>query len=114
MDRLGGRTLEACDQPGTVLMVLSDHGFKPFRRGVDLNVWLEQNGYLKLKEGGRHQDYLAGVDWSQTRAFGLGLAGIWLNVEGREAQGIVDPKDADTLREELGRKLTGLRAGDQG
>ncbi len=113
MDRLVGRTLEVCDQPGTVLMVLSDHGFKPFRRGVDLNVWLEQNGYLKLKEGGRNQDYLAGVDWSQTQAFGLGLAGIWLNIKGREAQGIVDPKDADALREELCRKLTGLRDEEQ-
>ncbi len=40
MDELVGRTLAACNDPGTVLMVISDHGFKPFRRGVDLNRWL--------------------------------------------------------------------------
>jgi predicted AlkP superfamily phosphohydrolase/phosphomutase len=41
------------------------------------------------------------------------LAGIWLNVRGREAQGIVDPQEADALREELSAKLTGLRDGEK-
>ena len=108
MDELVGRTMQACDDQDTVLMVISDHGFNSFRRGIDLNFWLEQNGYLKLKPDGRDKKYLAGVDWSQTKAYCLGLAGIWLNVQGREAEGIVDPKDADGLRDELCEKLTGL------
>ncbi len=109
MDELVGKTMKACDDDNTVLMVISDHGFNSFRRGVDLNVWLEQQGYLVLKPEGRGQKYLAGVDWSKTKAYCLGLAGIWLNIKGRESQGIVDPADADALREELCEKLTGFR-----
>jgi predicted AlkP superfamily phosphohydrolase/phosphomutase len=108
-DRLLGKTMEECKQKDTVLMVLSDHGFKSFRRGIDLNVWLEENGYLTLQEGGRGKKYLTGVDWSKTKAFALGLAGIWLNVKGREGQGIVEPSDADALRDEICEKLSGLR-----
>lgn len=114
MDDLVGRTMRICDDAETVLMVVSDHGFNSFRRGVDLNFWLAQNGYLTLQQNGRGKKYLAGVDWSRTRAYALGLAGIWLNVKGREAQGIVDPKDASKLREELCGKLTGLRDEEQG
>jgi predicted AlkP superfamily phosphohydrolase/phosphomutase len=106
MDELVGRTMSKCN---TLLMVVSDHGFNAFARGVDLNVWLERNGYLKLKQGGRGRKYLAGVDWSGTRAFCLGLAGIWLNIKGREAEGIVEPQDAERLRDELCERLTGLR-----
>lgn len=105
MDALVGRTMKQCADKDTVLMVISDHGFNPFRRGVDWNVWLERNGYLTLKPDGRGKKYLAGVDWSKTKAYCVGLAGIWLNVKGREAQGIVDPKEADALREELCAKL---------
>jgi len=114
MDELVGSTMDECDDDDTVLMVISDHGFKPFRRGIDLNVWLEQNGYLKLNPDGRGRKYLTGIDWSQTKAYCLGLAGIWLNVKGREAQGIVEPADADRLRDELCEKLTGLRDEERG
>ena len=114
MDELVGRTMKKCDRDGTVLMVLSDHGFSSFRRGLDLNVWLEQNGYLTLMPDGREKKYLAGVDWSKTQAYCLGLAGLWLNIEGREAQGIVDPARANDLRDEIVEKLTGLRDPDNG
>lgn len=114
MDELVGRTMAECDRPDTVLMVVSDHGFNSFRRGVDLNVWLEENGYLKLLPDGRGRKYLAGVDWSHTKAYCLGLAGIWLNVKGREAKGIVEPADADRLRDEICERLTGLTDPDSG
>jgi predicted AlkP superfamily phosphohydrolase/phosphomutase len=114
MDDLVGRTMKACDDKNTVLTVISDHGFNTFRRGIDLNVWLEQNGYLTLKPDGRGKKYLAGVDWSKTKAFCLGLAGIWLNVKGREGKGVVDPKEAQALRDELCEKLTGLRDEEKG
>ncbi len=113
-DALVGRTMKACDDDHTVLMVISDHGFNSFRRGIDLNVWLIENGYLKLKEDGAGKKYLGGVDWSQSTAYCLGLAGIWLNIKGREAQGTVDPKDAGRLREELCEKLTGLKDSETG
>lgn len=110
MDVLVGQTLEQCKGKDTVLMVISDHGFNTFRYGVDLNRWLEENGYLKLKDGsGRDDKYLANIDWSQTRAFAIGLAGIFLNLKGRESQGIVDPgEDAAMLRDEIAEKLSQL------
>ena len=114
MDDLVGRTMAECDDENTVLMVISDHGFASFRRGVDLNVWLEQNGYLTLNSEGRGDKYLAGVDWSKTKAYCLGLAGLWLNIKGREAKGIVEPSDADALRDEICEKLAGLRDDEKG
>lgn len=108
MDDLVGRTMAKCDDEHTVLMVISDHGFNAFRRGVDLNVWLEQNGYLKWKPDGGARKYLAAVDWSKTRAYCLGLAGIWLNVKGREAHGVVEPNEALALCDEICAKLTAL------
>ena len=50
MDALVGRTVAACDRDRSVLMIISDHGFNSFRRGVDLNRWLEIGGYLKVNE----------------------------------------------------------------
>ncbi len=114
MDRLVGETMAKCDDKDTLLMVISDHGFNPFRRGIDLNVWLEQNGYLSLKPDGRGKKYLAGVDWSKTKAFCLGLAGIWLNLKGREGQGIVEAHEAEALRDEICERLTGLQDDERG
>ena len=108
MDALVGRTMARCDNADTLLMVLSDHGFNTFRRGIDLNRWLEENGYLFVDDEKRSQDYLAGVDWSRTRAFALGLTGIFLNQEGRFDQGIVKPEEAAELREEIAGRLRTL------
>jgi len=109
MDDLVGETLDRCKSNDTVLMIISDHGFNSFRCGVDLNRWLEESGYLKLKRDGRNKKNLTGIDWSETRAFALGLAGIFLNIKGREAQGIVNPEnEADSLRDEIATKLTSL------
>jgi len=114
MDDLVGRTMKACEDEDTVLMVISDHGFSSFRRGIDLNVWLEQNGYLALKPDACGQKYLADVDWSKTKAYCLGLAGLWLNVKGRESQGIVEPQEAGALRDEICEKLAGLKDEEKG
>jgi predicted AlkP superfamily phosphohydrolase/phosphomutase len=109
MDALVGKTLAKCNGKDTVLMVISDHGFNTFRYGVDLNRWLEENGYLKVKDNQRNKKHLAGIDWSQTRAFAIGLTGIYLNLRGRESQGIVDPgTEATLLREEIAKKLAKL------
>jgi predicted AlkP superfamily phosphohydrolase/phosphomutase len=115
MDELVGKAMARCQDKDTVLMVISDHGFKPFRYGIDLNCWLEANGYLTRKEGESGGKYLSGVDWSRTRAYAIGLAGIFLNVKGREAQGIVEPgQEADGLRAEIAEKLAGLEDSERG
>jgi len=109
MDQLVGKTVARCPPSDTLLLVISDHGFGPFRRGVDLNRWLEENGYLKLHDGRRCEDHLGGVDWSETRAFAIGLAGIYLNIKDKFAHGIVEPAgEADRLRAEISQRLTAL------
>ena len=109
MDRLVGIAASHVDEQ-TVLFVLSDHGFCSFRRGVNLNTWLRQNGYLALENDAVESGpYFKGVDWSRTRAYTLGLGGLYLNLQGREAQGCVQPgAEADALRQELIGKLSHL------
>lgn len=96
---------------GDLLVVCSDHGFTSFRRGVNLNAWLLENGYLKLKAGkDGSAEWLGDVDWSQTKVYALGLTGMFLNLKGREAQGIVEPgKEAQALKAEILRKMLGLK-----
>ena len=109
MDDLVGKTLEKCRKTDTLLMVISDHGFGPFRTGVDLNRWLEENGYLVVDDARRSEEHLVGVDWTQTRAFAVGLAGIFLNLKDRYDQGIVAPGgEADRLRREIAGRLEAL------
>lgn len=116
MDELVGQTMAKLDEE-TALMVISDHGFKSFRRCVDLNAWLLERGLLVLKEGSRssEQVYLAEVDFTKTRAYAIGLAGLFVNQRGREAEGIVEPgTDRDDLVRELAAALTGLRDPQEG
>jgi predicted AlkP superfamily phosphohydrolase/phosphomutase len=116
MDGLIGRVRAKLDSR-SALIVMSDHGFKSFRRGVNLNSWLYLNGYLKLKEGKTTSDeWFKDVDWEKTRAYALGLGGLYINQKGREANGIVPAgEEANALKGELRRALSGLRdeaAGD--
>ena len=95
--------------PETVLMVISDHGFTNFRRGVNLNTWLRDEGYLVLKEGEETSpDYFRTVDWSKTRAFTLGLTGIFINRVGRESQGVVEKGELGSICREIKEKLERL------
>jgi predicted AlkP superfamily phosphohydrolase/phosphomutase len=102
--------------PRDLLLVMSDHGFRQFKRGVNVNSWLWKNGYLALKPGKTSSgEWFAEVDWSRTRAYGLGLAGMYINLRGRESQGIVEPgAEADALMAELRKRLTGLRDEEMG
>jgi predicted AlkP superfamily phosphohydrolase/phosphomutase len=107
MDELLAETLEKIDDD-TAFFVMSDHGFKTFKRGVNLNTWLYENGYLVFKEGATPGEYLDGVDWSKTRAYAVGLGGIFINIKGRERHGIVDGKDVQALKDEIAGKLEAL------
>jgi predicted AlkP superfamily phosphohydrolase/phosphomutase len=101
-DRLLGRALEYVDGE-TLLIVLSDHGFNTFRRAFDTNMWLRENGLLALR-GDR------GIDWPQTRAYAMGLGGIYLNRKGREREGIVeDGAGAERVSSAIEKGLRGLR-----
>jgi predicted AlkP superfamily phosphohydrolase/phosphomutase len=87
---------------------LSDHGFKFFRRGVNLNTWLVQNGFMTLKEGAEPGEYLQSVDWSRTEAYSIGLGGVYINIKGRERHGIVEPERVDEVKRRVSEGLTGL------
>ena len=113
-DALVGASSSGC-RDGDVLMVISDHGFSSFRRGVNLNSWLRREGYLDA-EGRRDGtgEWLRDVDWSATSAYCLGLTGMFLNLRGRERDGIVAPgAEAAALKAEIIAKLNGLRDGDE-
>jgi predicted AlkP superfamily phosphohydrolase/phosphomutase len=109
MDALIGRVMQQIDEK-TLLLVVSDHGFKSFARCVNLNAWLHQNGYLALKSGKTESgDWFEDVDWSRTRAYTMGLNGLYLNLKGREREGVVQPGgEAEALKQELRVKLNGL------
>lgn len=105
-DRLTGQVLDEINDKD-LLLVISDHGFKPFKWGINLNTWLWQQGYLVLKDGAKPGgQWLAGTDWSKTRAYAMGLTGIFINTRGREKEGIVKPgAERDALLEELQQKM---------
>lgn len=83
-------------------MILSDHGFAEFKRKIHLNRWLLENNYLSLRNGG---DDLGSVDWSRTKAYAVGLNSIYLNIAGREGQGIVTPEEIERLLAEMKQSL---------
>jgi predicted AlkP superfamily phosphohydrolase/phosphomutase len=114
-DAIVGRALQRL-RDDDVLVVLSDHGCTSFRRGINLNAWLLEHGYLAVKEDGESKDeWLQAVDWSKTRAYAVGLVGIFINLQGREEQGIVQPgSEYESLKRELVDKLGGLIDPDSG
>ena len=111
MDDILGEALGQTDA-NTTLIVVSDHGFNSFRRSVGLNSWLVENGYMTLTtDTGRDgQEMFADVDWTKTKAYSLGFCSVYLNLRGREKQGIVAPgADCQKLCDELAAKLRLLK-----
>ncbi len=108
MDDLVGRTMEQVEDD-SVLVVMSDHGFNSFRRGINLNTWLYQNGYLAMKNSPQGEEWFHDVDWQQTRAYAVGLGGLYLNVKGRESRGVVASDEMQVLKDELRERLKSLR-----
>ncbi len=111
MDTMLGEMWDDLVREDTCFCIISDHGFTNFRRGVNLNTWLKHEGYLFLKEGCETSgDWFENVDWSRTKAFSLGLTGMFINRKGREASGIVEEgAEYDALVQELISKLKQMR-----
>ncbi|HEV3341293.1 MAG TPA: alkaline phosphatase family protein [Pirellulales bacterium] len=88
------------------IIVMSDHGFSNFAMQFNLNSWLRDAGYLGPPEC---TSIMKDVDWSQTVAYGLGLNGLYLNLKGRERDGIVEPgEQQESLLTELSQRLEGV------
>jgi predicted AlkP superfamily phosphohydrolase/phosphomutase len=117
-DQFVGEVVERLE-PGTEVLIVSDHGFHSWRHAVNLNTWLVQQGYMTLQgqaPGEKKLDDLFGggefwenVDWSRTRAYAMGLGQIYFNLRGREAEGIVSPgAEAKQLADELSGRLLAM------
>jgi predicted AlkP superfamily phosphohydrolase/phosphomutase len=123
-DAFVGEVMDRVD-PGTPILVVSDHGFHSWRKAVNLNTWLVQNGYMTL-QGQRPADkklddlfgggtFWENVDWTRTRAYAMGIGQIYFNLRGRESQGIVSPgAEARQLADELTGKLLTMKDPDDG
>jgi predicted AlkP superfamily phosphohydrolase/phosphomutase len=120
MDRLVGQVMDTMGSQAT-LMVVSDHGFHSWRKEFNTNTWLVQNGFLALKDVpaaqlkklddlASHGSFFTDVDWSRTKAYGLGLGQIYLNLKGREKYGIVNAgADAERVAREIQDGLKNYR-----
>jgi predicted AlkP superfamily phosphohydrolase/phosphomutase len=110
-DAIVGEALQHADDQ-TLFIVLSDHGNNSFQRGLNLNTWLHDNGFLALqkgiKPGEEAGDFFHNVDWDRTQAYALGLGGIYLNLAGREASGILKKDEADSAKAAIAQGLSGL------
>jgi predicted AlkP superfamily phosphohydrolase/phosphomutase len=115
MDKLVGKVLPAVDDK-TLVLVCSDHGFAQFARQFHLNTWLRDNGWLTLKSGAEKkvETSIFDVDWSQTAAYGVGFNGLYLNLQGREGQGIVPPAKAAEISGRIARELEAVTDPDTG
>jgi predicted AlkP superfamily phosphohydrolase/phosphomutase len=126
MDEIVGEAMAAAERRNAALIVMSDHGFSTWHRSVNYNTWLAENGYLGLRTGVEakeldlevlfdHGEFWENVDWSETRAYALGLGNIYINLAGREAQGIVQPgEEYEALKRELKEKLEAMVDPDTG
>ncbi len=111
LDEEIGRVLELVDE-GTAVLVVSDHGARRIDGGIAINEWLLENGYLTLYEPPTSVVPLekVEVDWSRTKAWGAGgyHGKVFLNVKGREPQGMIEPEDYEAVRDELAEGLESL------
>jgi predicted AlkP superfamily phosphohydrolase/phosphomutase len=110
IDQLVGDAMQAAEPTDTII-ILSDHGFNSFRRGFNLNSWLVEEGYIRLgsSESQVLDPLFPNVDWNQTRAYGLGMNGLYLNAVGREKYGIVKQSQWRSLLGEIRDKLLAVR-----
>jgi predicted AlkP superfamily phosphohydrolase/phosphomutase len=110
-----GELLKLADKNTTVFIV-SDHGCQKMEGSICINEWLIREGYLTLLETPTTPTPFAKlkIDWSKTKAWGDGgyYSRIFLNVRGREPQGIVDLADYDKLRAELAGKIEAIPGPD--
>ena len=126
MDSIVGDAMKAAEKNHAALLVLSDHGFASFRKAVNYNTWLVTNRYMTLKTGVQVKErnvemlfdqgqFWENVDWSHTRAYAMGLGEVYVNLKGREAQGIVNPgAEYDKLKNDLKQQLVAMQDPEDG
>jgi len=95
-----------------IVMVVSDHGAKGMVGGICINEWLIQKGYLVLREYPSRPTKFndLAVDWTRTRAWSEGgyYARVFLNVQGREPQGVLKPAEYEAFRDRLIEEIAAI------
>ncbi|MBW2411247.1 MAG: alkaline phosphatase family protein, partial [Deltaproteobacteria bacterium] len=113
MDKMLGDVMDRLDvrDPNFRLLVMSDHGFAPFRRQVNVNTWLYENGYIDLKKNEPREanHYFDKVNWNKTLAYSVGINALYLNLRGREKFGIMSPSRASQFLDKIRQELLDLR-----
>lgn len=100
IDELVGLLMESCVDDETVVFFLSDHGAIPTWRLINLPLALVRANLLNYKWDKKIQKYI--IDWENTFAFPyLEPPSIWVNLKGRDPQGIVSPDDYESVREDI-------------
>lgn len=87
------------------LYLLSDHGFTGIKQEVYLNVWLEQQGYLRFDSSPPES---LGEISSTSRAFAMDPNRIYLNLKDKFPKGCVNPSDKDAVKKEIAENLKKL------
>jgi predicted AlkP superfamily phosphohydrolase/phosphomutase len=108
-----GELLDRYADDDTAVLVVSDHGAKAMVGGVCFNEWLHNEGYLGF--AGDLPNEITPLnkmelDWSKTKAWGDGgyYGRLFLNVEGREPNGVIPKADHDKVRDELVAKIEAM------
>jgi predicted AlkP superfamily phosphohydrolase/phosphomutase len=120
LDAIVGKVLAEYVRPGDTLLLCADHGFQSFRHQVHLNNWLLSEGYLAVRPDAKSHTVLSSyVDWSNTRAYALGLGTIFINTKGARTRiggvesvsevGSVEPEEREALAREIIAKLKEAR-----
>jgi predicted AlkP superfamily phosphohydrolase/phosphomutase len=108
LDARIGRLMERAG-PDATLLVVSDHGARPLLGGVRINELLRREGWLVLKRDPTGEEPLdpANVDWSHTRAWSEGgyYARVFLNVRGREREGVIEASEVESVTSALEARL---------
>jgi len=129
LDGMVGRIIDSLDED-TLLIIASDHGCTHWRRSVDFNARLMEEGFLVLlsEEEAKQKEHqslpqigdsagvpFSWVDWEKTRAYSIGCGKIYLNLQGREGKGIVNPgSEAQALEEDIIRSFESWKDPDNG
>ena len=114
LDKEIGKTLKLLEDD-TAIIIISDHGVKRMKGAFAINQWLIEEGYLKIRDGkelrkGVRLDELS-IDWRSTIAWAWGgyYARIFLNVKGREKDGVVKASEYDSIRDEIRDAVKSIR-----
>ena len=111
VDRLVGGIMKECADDETLIVLLSDHGAIPVYKLAWVGVALMRKGLLAYKRDPETGKTV--VDWSKTKAYPWRTY-IFVNLKGRDPDGIVEPEDYKKVQEQIIQALYEMRDPETG